>query len=523
MRTRCRKEALILARKWWLYVSENKFDWEGKADHDSRMYQRGKSIALDVENQAISDTNPFEFQSYIDDLSEADLRAYAFYDENKNTSTAEPVPKSKTPSSEFSTIERLEQSFRGIKTTGTPLSGVLAEYLKFKKKKVTDGTLADLETAGERLIMFVGDIDSDQLTTNMIQERYIDRRRGLPSTVHQKAIYNTGKKQKIDIVTGNLAFRENGKPVMAPIYKPIDDILHIAANDASTKFVGDRRIYNEFGLISTFLDWSHKRGYVEQGLKDILVESADKPGGSSLTNFTNNDLKLIFESASYQQGLLFNTPHFHWLPIISLYHGNRIGEITMLYLNNLYQVEFDDDNGTKHLIWVFDIEDNSERRQRVKNKRSIRIIPIHQTLIDLGLIEYRDQLASKGEQRLFPAENPNGKGNWGGKTSIWFNNSYDNNKKSKGFAEYCGIQKHVKNKNEDKKKVFHSLRGNWVTRANRLKMDKDMCRELTGHAQGEQLDIHTLSYDEGHELLARHTEINKLNYNIEISLIKKWG
>ena len=153
----------------------------------------------------------------------------------------------------------------------------------------------------------------------------------------------------------------------------------------------------------------------------------------------------------------------------------------------------------------------------------MRIVPIHETLIELGLIDYRDQLLSKGEERLFPAEQPSGKGNWGIKTSHWFNNSFDNKKNSIGFAQHCGVEKHVEVKGARKKKVFHSLRGNWITRANRLKMDKDICRQLTGHAQGQTLDVHTLSYDEGHELLDIHKEINKLRYDIDLSLIKRWN
>ena len=500
-------------------MSENNFDWEGQLDHEARMYQRGKSIALDMENQGISDTDAFEFQAYIDDLSHEDLKALAFFDENR---TNAPIPPSKPPTSNSEGgIKRLERSFRGIRTTGIPLSEVLTKYLKDKTGKVTGGTLADFETAGERLIMFAGDIASDQLTKPILLERYIDRRRNLPVGVHQKAIYNTGKRHKTDRVTGNPAFRENGKSVMVPIYKPIDDILHIAANDTNAKFAGERRIYNEFGHISTFLDWSHKRGYVEQGLKDLLIESADKPDGTTTSNFSDNDLKLIFESESYQTGLLFNYPHMHWLPLISLYHGNRIGEITMLYVDNIYQAEFEDENG-QHRIWVFDIENNADRRQRVKNKRSIRIIPIHDTLIELGLINYRNQLLTQGEERLFPVEKSSGKGHWGIKTSHWFNNSFDNNKNSIGFAQHCGVEKHVVKKGDPMKKVFHSLRGNWITRANRLKMDRDMCRELTGHTQGQILDVHILSYDEGHELLDRHNEINKLHYDIDLSSIKRW-
>lgn len=87
------------------------------------------------------------------------------------------------------------------------------------------------------------------------------------------------------------------------------------------------------------------------------------------------------------------------------------------------------------------------------------------------------------------------------------------------FAAY---KKHVKILDIEKKKVFHSLRGNWITRANRLGLNQGMCRELTGHSQGVQLDAHTLSYDEDSDLYSRHAEINKLHYDIDLSKIAAW-
>ena len=525
LRTRCRREALALARQWWLHMKKHNFDWEEQANLEDALYRQGKTIARRMADYGISESDEFEFRAFIEELNDNELRAYAFYDENnsqKTTTTQSPSTASprKAPNTQ-SDFQDMKKAFRGVSTSDKALSEALTLYLKDRKIRVTTSTLNDMETAVERLIMFVGDIPTDQLTKSVLVEQYIDRRRQLPNNLHQKKIYFDGKSQKIDRTSGKPKLRPDGKPAMTPNYKSLDVILELAANNTDTKYNTERTIYNEFEQLRSFLKWCHSRGYVEKGLDSILTESSKRPTESTTTNFNEQDLKLIFESTSYQQGLLFDQPHLHWLPLISLYHGNRIGEISMLYVDNVFQIQVQS-NGSTESIWVFDIENNKDRNQRVKNKRSMRIIPIHQTLIDLGFIEYHQQLISKREQRLFPSESVNAKGNWGGKTSIWFNNSHDGKKNGIGFAEHCGVQKHVAIKGEQKKKVFHSLRGNWITQANRLQMNQDMCRELTGHSQGIQLDVHTLSYDEGSELHTRHKEINKLYYNIDVSKIAKW-
>ncbi len=46
-------------------------------------------------------------------------------------------------------------------------------------------------------------------------------------------------------------------------------------------------------------------------------------------------------------------------------------------------------------IWFFDI------KGRVKTKNSVRRVPIHKQLIDLGLLKYMEIVAKQGEERLF--------------------------------------------------------------------------------------------------------------------------
>jgi hypothetical protein len=425
--------------------------------------------------------------------------------------------------SDSSMFDDLKRSYRGIEIVGKALSEVLTDFLKLKQGQVTLGTLAGIETAGDRLIMFVGNLTSEQLTKQVLQEQYIGKRRQLPNGIHQNSVYYNGKRHKTDRCAGSPALRENGEPVMVPNYKPIDEILAIGAGDKSAKFGGETAVYNEFNTLGSFLEWGNSVGYFENGLKALLSKSATKAKSSGTAKFTDGDLKMIFQSESYQQGLLFAKPHLYWLPLISLYHGNRIGEIAMLYLDNLLQIRHEEKNGKERLIWAFDIKSNQKRGQRVKNEQSMRLVPVHQSLLELGLVEYRNQLIKNGNERLFPGEHPTNKGNWGSKTSNWFNNSYNGNKKSIGFAEYCGVEKHIEVKGRPRKKVFHSLRSNWITQASRLKMDRYMSREITGHSQGMVLDVHTLSYDEGKEFVELDTELNKMHFDVDLTRIKKWG
>ena len=53
----------------------------------------------------------------------------------------------------------------------------------------------------------------------------------------------------------------------------------------------------------------------------------------------------------------------------------------------------------------FDVNTKPSRDGRndnqVKNKNAVRIVPMHNKLIDLGFIEYVDSIKIKGEERLF--------------------------------------------------------------------------------------------------------------------------
>jgi integrase len=96
-------------------------------------------------------------------------------------------------------------------------------------------------------------------------------------------------------------------------------------------------------------------------------------------------------------------PHRWWGPILGLYTGARINEVSQLKVADIVE-----ERGT----WCLDIrktvdEDlagsrGARSRQRLKGKSAIRRIPIPQPVLDAGLLEFVADMREFGHPRLFP-------------------------------------------------------------------------------------------------------------------------
>ena len=72
-------------------------------------------------------------------------------------------------------------------------------------------------------------------------------------------------------------------------------------------------------------------------------------------------------------------PMRYWVNLLALYQGMRLNEICQLYLDDIVMEEG---------LPCIRIRPDKERKQKVKNKSSIRTIPIHSTILRLGFIGY---------------------------------------------------------------------------------------------------------------------------------------
>jgi integrase len=180
--------------------------------------------------------------------------------------------------------------------------------------------------------------------------------------------------------------------------------------------------------------------------------SLDESDGQQREPFTNDELARLFGAAEHAQRQ-YTTAYSYWLPIMGLLTGARLNELCQLHLADFEVV------GGIHCI---NIKDAGEG-QRLKNKNAKRLVPIHDKLIEVGLIRYVDRLRAQGHDRLFPTLKLTDEG-YGKMPSRWFGR----------FKERCGIMdKHTK--------VFHSFRHTFISTLLDNDVEETAIAPIVGH------------------------------------------
>lgn len=176
--------------------------------------------------------------------------------------------------------------------------------------------------------------------------------------------------------------------------------------------------------------------------------------------FTLSELKAVFsaplftgcKSPRYHNSpgeVIPNDQGIYWVPLIGLFTGARSGEILQLRLEDV----------SRHQgVWHFKVTDEGEG-QTVKNAGSVRNIPIHKTLVDLGFLAFVEHQRKLKHQRLFPEMPADDNGYY----STYYSRKFRNTLKALGL-------KHPKN-------AFHSFRHSF----------KDAC--LNSRIPGEFADV----------------------------------
>ena len=171
---------------------------------------------------------------------------------------------------------------------------------------------------------------------------------------------------------------------------------------------------------------------------------------------------------------------FFWVPLIGLFTGARAGEIIQLYVDDVRE-----EDG----IVYFDINRDGEDK-RLKNNSSIRKIPVHKTLMDMGLSQLVRLRRGRKEHRLFP-DLPLGAD---GYYSSPFSKLY------KRFLESVGVKRD--------KVTFHSFRHCFEDACRNSGVPLEVMNALQGHSQPGMAG----RYGSGYSLKVLARELAKVQY-----------
>lgn len=210
--------------------------------------------------------------------------------------------------------------------------------------------------------------------------------------------------------------------------------------------------------LRTFFRWLEQRGEVIPGLlKGVRLYSHYCDIGRHREPFSENDLQLIFEThvdASY------DSPHMYWAPLLGLYQGMRVNECGQLYVDDIQCVDG---------MPCIDIT-RDRPGQRLKNRQSRRLLPIHPVVQACGFLDFVEQARRWKRATLFPGLTwgVNGPGD---SISDWFNRSL--------LRKRCGILAPTR--------TFHSFRHCFATYGERSRVPDARLAILLGHSSGQSI------------------------------------
>ena len=247
-----------------------------------------------------------------------------------------------------------------------------------------------------------------------------------------------------------------------------------------------------------FLDWCAEEGYLASKLprmKGPMVSSVE--AHDARYSFSKDQLLALFSSPVYagckssarrsEKGGEVIRDGKYWIPLIALYSGMRMGEIVQLLVSDIK---------SEHGITYFDIGRGEGEKKQIKTASSLRRVPIHRALVELGLSDYiADARATRPKERLFEDIKPGANGDFSHNFSKWFGR----------YLRDTGAK--------TPKTTFHSFRHNFKDALVAASVPESYARMLMGHSDD---GVHGL-YGSGIPIKLLDAELQKIGYPLDLS------
>ncbi|WP_339425101.1 site-specific integrase [Pseudomonas proteolytica] len=267
---------------------------------------------------------------------------------------------------------------------------------------------------------------------------------------------------------------------------------HHGTNDAKELLAladehGEERISSGSALrymdaLSSMFSWAVDNMMLTHNPAKRAIEKSRKitRDQDSRSRFEQQDLDRIFSARWFSNGIgernaqgRFHQfrPHFYWLPLLALYTGARLNELSQLYLGDIRISS----SGVHYLDFNLDAPDKLDvdsNDKSLKTVNSQRIVPLHPHLVELGLHAYAEALRIAGYTRLFPELKRDAIKGYGKPAGSWFNERF--------LGKQLGMERNGT-------RTFHSFRHTFITALSELEVPSDIQSQLAGHSRGETI------------------------------------
>ncbi len=253
-----------------------------------------------------------------------------------------------------------------------------------------------------------------------------------------------------------------------------------------------KTINGRLGNLRALFNWAERHGLIQgkNPFSGIAIKGT-KASSSKRSSFKSEEIKALFGSPLYtgckgekwaqrfESGDHVIKDALYWIPFIGLYSGMRLNEICQMEVADIRNEEG---------VWVFDVNDAGGKR--LKTSSSCRYIPIHDQLIQDGLLEYWQGLKDQSAKRLFPDL----------KEGVNDSLSAPFSKRFRRLLNTLGLTRDGI--------CFHSLRHTFIDGLRKAGVERSIAMTLTGH---QSSDVHD-QYGNGYDLYILHAALNRLTF-----------
>lgn len=238
--------------------------------------------------------------------------------------------------------------------------------------------------------------------------------------------------------------------------------------------------------LSTFINWARRNKLIaDNPLHGLVRQKKDVTQDDTGRPFTQDELKAVFEPNAFSAWSK-GSAHRYWVPILALYSGARVTELSQLYVADIETVQG---------VPGFHINKRFPG-QKLKNAGSRRFVPLAQPVLDCGFLSFIEGLKAKGQDRLFP-ELPNNDGLGFGRQM------------SKQFGAY------IKKRGITEEGMgMHAFRHTLATRLVAAKVSKDVIARITGHMR--EGDVLTRFYIDEPTLMDRVEALARFRTGVDL-------
>lgn len=291
-------------------------------------------------------------------------------------------------------------------------------------------------------------------TLSEVYKEFIEHKRGLGLSTRLEKEYGRYCQSFLDIV-GDKAISEINRKTVAKALQayaslpkrnvggyrvmPIADLLKI--NIPSEHKVSSKTVSEFRKLVQSLFTFAVEELEVldSSPVKGLRINLTD---AKTYSYFTDSEMNKLLSGVNE-----FKKPWQKWVLLLGAYTGARRGELVQLRKQDL---KLDSETGRHYLVI-------SEDAGSVKTMSSLRRVPVHHRLIEEGFLEY----VAAAKERVFPALKPAQVTGWFGR----YRARHDVN----GLDDYgC-------------RKVFHSLRHSFITKARGAGVPVDKVQQVVGH------------------------------------------